>query len=356
LNLKSITNQTWPSLQDVSESLQSLINEYLGVTYNPLDGTFRNTCVLDMAGTSIQTFKRGRYEEDFSRGQNLDQGITSTKIQLGFDLSVNHIGGLSEWYSSTREFRSMFRQDSEFFLVKYIISVTKIAKPLSPLLSSDMLKEISQLPHFSKESKSEYDNFFRVHGTHVVTAVAGGGIMRIVGQGSRKNKEMQKMKKFEVDTGIQVPQQVGIAKLQAERTTAEFADGSIETEGWHVFTDGGEPGLARSLQILTRPGQKSPFIGTKDQEQWRKSVDGRPGFLPDIETCYKQIHDFGGLTHSQKRDLKRAADSYFGIEHEHPQKSNLPREENEKKVTSLLERCRNFLHKVGTKMKGSSRR
>ncbi|THV00784.1 hypothetical protein K435DRAFT_837135 [Dendrothele bispora CBS 962.96] len=293
--------------QNLSEnSFHPLVLEYLGVTCNLKEGQQRfkkSCCVLDLARdkTLVLTFPRkGHYAQEWKFARSPDQASKETKFKLGLNLKARHV----------------------------------VIDKLPPLSES-------------KDSMSAYHRFYDSHGTHVIVAVALGGIMQFVRQDSCDIERDDRGRELVMD--IDAPVHDGInAGAGAKFSSAKHIDRPTEEEKSKFFSDGGGSAASRIAADLSEKvlyGSGHPSVDSEICMQWMKAVEDQPVFCPDAEdTLYTWIYECDGLTDSQKSDLMHAAKSYFEIPEDLPaaRKPNgldtgpLPRRENERKVVSFM--------------------
>jgi hypothetical protein len=172
-----------------------------------------------------------------------------------------------------------------------------------------MLDEIDKLPGWSDESMQTYYDFFASYGTHVVTRVALGGVLRVVSQ-ARKSSEEHSSDRILQDPGY-VPTDVG--RVAQHGTTVS------QKRQVMIFRDGGGAVASRLTRILEQRFsdlQEGSSVAPSDYTdvcvQWIQELQKDPIFCPeDPNTEYQWLHALGGLTETQREDLRLASESYL---------------------------------------------
>ncbi|KAJ7751859.1 hypothetical protein B0H14DRAFT_2980824 [Mycena olivaceomarginata] len=163
---------------------------------------------------------------------------------------------------------------------------TKIATvdPDCVELSAEMRNIIARLPPFSTETERQYMEFFSDYGTHIVTRLALGGILRVV---LDSRDEVSKLKTSVTGNGRVVNSASG--RLAHSRRILVFRDG-----GGSVA-----PELTSFLEQNFVP-----------DIQWIKELEKDPVFCPDPFTEFQPMYAVRGLTGDERTYLGAAYEIY----------------------------------------------
>ncbi|KAJ7907615.1 hypothetical protein B0H13DRAFT_2273632 [Mycena leptocephala] len=255
---------TKPLPQTPAEVIKELAKTYFGATYDNARGTFNLINVLKDQAVELQP-SRLRNLPDFQKLSDVCQRRNSRR---DVDSDKTDPERLREHYSSDWAFRAAVSKKSQCYILHH---VTRVAKAVELELSPGMLTLINRLPPWSStsDSQSKYTQFFMNYGTHVITHIALGGIVRAV----------------------------------------------VGNEGGHnvmIFRDGAASVAAELTVFLEQ--NFPPNDSKKWQEtcnKWIQELQNEPVFSPDhTSTEYQPIYALRGLTREQRRDLKSAYQQY----------------------------------------------
>ncbi|KAJ7457138.1 hypothetical protein B0H11DRAFT_2243673 [Mycena galericulata] len=157
------------SLPPPSERISELTDQYFGVTYDPVRNVFGRTNVL---AVKISDVKRNPIPVDYDAPADLILQPTDTGPK-DFARSA-----LLKYYSTSSAFQSACPTSSETHVCACV--TYQLTSNSAPTVSEEMKAVIQQLPAWSPESQEEYDEFFETYGSHVITQVALGGLLRVV--------------------------------------------------------------------------------------------------------------------------------------------------------------------------------
>ncbi|KAF8337862.1 hypothetical protein F5887DRAFT_521725 [Amanita rubescens] len=116
-----------PIAPSPSDRISVLVDKYLGVTYNPVNGTFGRVCVLELNQSDIRI-------EPFSDHRSKDFVLTKhdsdpPASRLAIDFPMRDVPGLRSHYSSSLAFKSV-RSLGEFHLLHCVTAVA--SGPIKP--------------------------------------------------------------------------------------------------------------------------------------------------------------------------------------------------------------------------------
>ncbi|KAJ6488914.1 hypothetical protein C8R45DRAFT_1074063 [Mycena sanguinolenta] len=281
---------------DTQRRIQELSNLYLGVTLNPISGTFGRKSVLKLDSSKILP-SDGPASQTTAFVREEQKAITD---RLGIDFEAPNLASLSTYPTTSSANHLFSTSHAHRYAARYVTVIKAIPSPLQ--LSQEMLNIISRLPPWSEASKPRYTQFFSNHGTHVVSAVALGGTLRVT--------------LSDVSEGInQRPAKGRITgpKNKAKGLARNTANVSIVREG------GGSaaPDLVGLLQSHFKqlPSRSNAFDWPSDELriQWTKALDREPTFCPDSPcTQYEWLYTLDGLTSKQREDLRHATHFFLG--------------------------------------------
>jgi hypothetical protein len=262
--------------------------------------------------SDIETTRYDSQPEQVRTVKDIEQDSETTTTRLNIEFTSRDVPELSSHRSSSTAFKLVVSEKSRQRL--YLSQPVAVAKIVSshPQLSREMLDEVNRLPRWSGESMERYYDFFASYGTHVVTRVALGGVIRVVSQATKSS---------EACSGDGAPQdlhpvfQHGTAHSQKHQVT--------------IFRDGGGAVASRLTRVLEdkftdlQEGSSVDHLGdwSDVRMQWIEELQKDPVFCPDDpNTDYQWLHKLGGLTDPQREDLRRASESYLkpSPDEEHP--------------------------------------
>ncbi|KAJ7694029.1 hypothetical protein B0H14DRAFT_3044450 [Mycena olivaceomarginata] len=244
------------------EKTRGLAKRYLGVTCDHATGHFGRSSVL-----------RGK-----------DPLISWS--------DVNGKGGfLRAQYASSSAFESALTKRSYCYSLYHVIAVVSI-DPHQLWLSQEMEEIINDLPQWSDEAKGDYMMFFASYGTHVVTKLALGGVIRVI-----------------VNSTDAIFREKALA--YGDMT---MSGGSTHKRSVLIFLDGGGTFAGDISDFLEN--NFPPVADEEDWEQvrakWMESAKNDPVFCPDHKlTEYVPIYSMPGLSENRKGDLKKAYQEYM---------------------------------------------
>ncbi|KAJ7714229.1 hypothetical protein B0H14DRAFT_3635394 [Mycena olivaceomarginata] len=332
---------------------RALADQFLGVTYDPISGSYGRRCVLELGPSEVGFRKGSGAETYFTQVEDVEEENTAVATRLRCDFDVPNLARLSAHYPTSDGVKHAWNSGSHLYVAQHLMEEAAV-RPLCPHLSKDMLQIISKLPPWSEESKPQYIGFFHSYGTHVVLRLALGGNIRIVVKNARILERHNRVRQVQVETDL--PAVSGLGAEVGGATTRETERTAVETVGKRdirIFVDGGGS-VARELtgklkdHFRRLPLAHSEEYSWPDAEirtKWTKALEGDPAFCPDhISTEFRWLHTLGGLSADQQRDLSIASQFYLGMRHESspdtPQRNSsgrklvkdLPRKSNLEKV------------------------
>jgi hypothetical protein len=159
-----------------------------------------------------------------------------------------------------------------------------------------MQRQIERLPSWSAESKQQYHEFFANYGTHVVTRLALGGILRVI-----------------VESTDEVITKHNSTVSGDELAVTSFGR-STRTRNVIILRDGGGS-VAAELTSALEDHFTHPESSSNRQDislEWVKHLEKDPVFCPDDPiTQYQLLYTLDGLTDSQRNALRLACESYL---------------------------------------------
>ncbi|KAJ7040039.1 hypothetical protein C8F04DRAFT_1254495 [Mycena alexandri] len=272
---EEITDQETIEAEPLEERIRQLTSSYLGNTYDVHRGTYGRKSVLTMVDVPIQYTAPPNQNEEFEQRRK-------THRQQASDLSMRR----EEHYSSNWALQSAVSTNSQQYSLHHIIQIAT-ADPGRVELSAEMRNIISRLPPFSAESEKQYMQFFADYGTHVVTRLALGGVLRVV---LNSRDEVSKHQTYTTGTGEVVNSTSG--RIAHNRRVLVFRDG------------GGSVGreLSGFLEHNFVPDIKSPDWH-QVRKKWIKELEKDPVFCPDHPlTEYQPLCSVRGLPGSTISD------------------------------------------------------
>jgi hypothetical protein len=240
-----------------------------------------------------------------------DGKTTTARLHIGF--KTRYIPDLSSYRSSSTAFKAVLSENSRQRL--YLSQPVAIAKivPSPPRLSRGVLDAINRLPGWSKESMETYYDFFSSYGTHVVTCVALGGVIRVVSQASKSSSER---------SGDSVPQETSDSTIGYAPDADQYGPATSQKRHVTIFRDGGGAVASRLARILEQKfgvsdlddGSSADLLSdwADVRMDWINELQKDPVFCSDDpNTEYQWLHTLDGLTEQQRKDLRLAAESYL---------------------------------------------
>lgn len=336
---------------------RELADQFLGVTYDPISGSYGRTCVLELGPSEVGFRKGSGTETYFTQADDVQEENTAVATRLRCDFDVPNLAKLSAHYSTSDGVKHARNGESHLYVAQHLMEEAAV-RPLCPHLSEDMLQIISSLPPWSNASKPQYNDFFHCHGTHVVLRLALGGNIRIVVKNERTLAERSRVRQVNFKTGLPAVSGLGgEVGIVATRETERAAKDTMGRRDIGIFVDGGGS-VAREItgkledHFRSLPLGRSEEYSWPDAEirtKWTKALEGDPAFCPDhISTEFRWLHTLGGLSVDQQQNLRMASESYLKRRHEKreetPQQNSsgrkpvkdLPRKSNLAKVKGVL--------------------
>ncbi|KAJ6470878.1 hypothetical protein C8R45DRAFT_937044 [Mycena sanguinolenta] len=278
---EEIADQEMIETEPLEERIRQLTGSYLGNTYDINRGTYGRKSVLSMVDLPIQYTAPPNQEHEFKQ--------TKTYHQPGPDI-FRREERLQSHYSSNWALRSAVATSSQQYRLYHIIQIATI-DPDGVALSTEMRDIISRLPTFSAASEKQYMQFFADYGTHVVTRLALGGVLRVVIH-SRDETSKQK---------ISTSGNGGIGNTVSAR--------SAHDQKTLVFLDGGGSAAAEltgflehnfALELMSPDWQQI-------RDKWIKDLEKDPVFCPDHPlTEYQALYAFQDLPSDKQKSLQDA--------------------------------------------------
>ncbi|KAJ6551247.1 hypothetical protein B0H19DRAFT_1157014 [Mycena capillaripes] len=280
---------------DTQRRIQELSNLYLGVTLNPISGTFGRKSILKLDSSTILT-RDGPASQTTAFVREEQKTITD---RLGIDFDAPNLASLSTYPTTSSANHLFSTSHAHLYAAQYVKVVKAIPSPLQ--LSQEMLNIISRLPPWSEASKPRYIQFFSNHGTHVVSAVALGGTLRVTLP----------------DVSEVINQRPAKGRITVPKNKAK---GPQSTPDISIVREGGGSAAAELVGLLQNhfkqlPSRSNPLDWPSDELriQWTKVLDREPTFCPDSPcTQYKWLYTLDGLTSEQREDLRQAAHFFLG--------------------------------------------
>ncbi|KAJ7040040.1 hypothetical protein C8F04DRAFT_1178394 [Mycena alexandri] len=299
---------------------RGLADQFLGVTYDPISGSYGRTCVLKLDPSEVIFRKGSGADMHFTQAEDVQEESTAVAIHLRCDFDVPQLARLSAHYSTSDGIKHAWNRGSQLYVSQYLMEEVAV-DPLCPEVSKDMLKIISKLPPWSEQSKPQYNDFFRSHGTHVVLRLALGGKIRIVVENARAVDEHHHARQGQAGIKLPVPSEFGIEIGGiAGRETKRTAVDALERREIRIFVDGGGSLAGELIGKLEDHFRRLPpdlpdecsWPDGEIRTKWTKALESNPAFCPDhISTEFRWLHTLGGLSPAQQRDLRMASELYL---------------------------------------------
>ncbi|KAJ7267856.1 hypothetical protein C8J57DRAFT_1613976 [Mycena rebaudengoi] len=320
---EEIADQETTETEPLEERIRQLTGSYLGNTYDINRGTYGRKSVLSMVDLPIQYTAPPNQNEEFEKK-------TITNRQQASDLSMRREEQLRAHYSSNWAHQSAVSTNSQQYSLHHVIQIAAI-DPDRVELSAEMHSMISRLPPFSAQSEKEYMQFFADYGTHVVTRLALGGVLRVV---LDSRDEAYNQKASVTGNGAVISSTSG--RLAHSRRILVFRDG-----GGSVA-----PELTSFLERNFVPDIKSPEW-QQVRSKWIKDLEKDPVFCPDHPLAeYQPLYTVRGLLRNEQKYLEDAYQIYvqkivhrekgFEISKSTKEAKPLPRRKNWFMVARLL--------------------
>ncbi|KAJ7700604.1 hypothetical protein B0H16DRAFT_1748975 [Mycena metata] len=336
---------------------RGLADQFLGATYDPISGSYGRTCVLKLDPSDVIFRKGSGADTYFTQAEDVQEEDTAVAVRLRCDFDVPQLARLSAHYSTSDGVKHAWNRGSQLYVSQHLMEEVAVV-PLCPEVSKDMLKIISKLPPWSEESKPQYNDFFRSHGTHVVLRLALGGKIRIVVKNARAVDEHDHARQGQAETKLPMLSEFGIEiGGAASRETKRTAVDSLQRREIRIFVEGGGSVAGELIGKLEDhfrhlPSDLPEECSWPDGEirtKWIKALESNPAFCPDhISTEFRWLHTLGGLSSARQRDLRIASELYLKMHQEkkpEPSQSDpsrrkseedLPRKSNLKKVKGIF--------------------
>ncbi|KAJ7328887.1 hypothetical protein DFH08DRAFT_317356 [Mycena albidolilacea] len=281
-------SSTDPNHSSPEKRIQAITDTYFGVTYNPIRRTMGHKNVLSLEPAEIQ----------FRDGPGPEMNDFAVAVAQQEPLEKPNVAGLIAQYSNSAAFLSALSTKSDCFVFRYVSKVAYLDSA-RPQLSPEMKRVVERLPRWSPKSKQQYIEFFGNHGTHVITALALGGALRVIVESTEEKVSKKR---------------TSSANKKVVDTTA--SDRSMQTRKIRIFRDGGGALASEITKVLedrfTNSAHPSDWEGLRTR--WIKDLGRDPVFCPDSNlTEFRFLHALGGLTGTQQEDLKQATEFYLRL-------------------------------------------
>ncbi|KAJ7729763.1 hypothetical protein B0H16DRAFT_1893779 [Mycena metata] len=259
------------NLPPPSERISELVDQYFGVTYNPVHNVFGRTNVLSVNMSDVQITP---IPVDHDAPVDLVPAS-----QLNNNNGPNDVAraALPKYYSTSSAFQSASSPSSKTYVRACVTHHLTSNSTLT--VSEEMKTIIQQLPVWSSASQEEYDDFFETYGSHVVTRVALGGLLRVV----------------------------------LRRTDSESSEEPHGLQAVEIFRDGGGALAGDVTQALEAHflGQDVAGKYRSTLIRWMDALETDPVFCPDQEpTHIEPLHALDGVG-EKRADLERALGIYL---------------------------------------------
>ncbi|KAJ7348407.1 hypothetical protein DFH08DRAFT_1000220 [Mycena albidolilacea] len=273
--------------ESLEKRIHQLTGSYLGNTYDIDRGTYGRKSVLSTVDLPIQ------YTAPPAQNKEFEEKAATHRHQAA-DLSMRRGERLQTHYSSDLAFQSAVSTNSQQYSMHHVIQIATV-DPDRVELSAEMRNIIARLPPFSTETEKQYMEFFSDYGTHIVTRLALGGVLRVV---LDSRDEASKLKASVTGNGRVVNSASG--RLAHSRRILVFRDG-----GGSVA-----PELTSFLEQNFVPDiQSSDWHQLRDR--WIKELEKDPVFCPDHPlTEFQPMYAVRGLTGDERTYLGAAYEIY----------------------------------------------
>ncbi|KAJ6503742.1 hypothetical protein C8R45DRAFT_1070307 [Mycena sanguinolenta] len=284
---------------ECSEPIKQLARQYLGVTYNPVNGIFGLTPVLD---GDLDSFHHRLISHPTKGLRRVRLALKSLRNALLRAFSrifrrVEPVVGTEQHYANWPAFLASREDDSRVFAWQVVTAEASIHHHKQPQVSRDFRDVIAELPKWSESdevSRKRYDHFFSTHGTHVVLRVALGGVVRVVVTDHR-GLEGQSIKGHRKNSGPRHRPDVDVFQEGGSSVASELV-------------------LSAEQQFKQRPFHLSSYAWPSHAllSKWIEAITSDPVFCPDNDfTLYAPFHTLGGLDSERQKDLEAASRFYL---------------------------------------------
>ncbi|KAJ7235792.1 hypothetical protein C8J57DRAFT_1248171 [Mycena rebaudengoi] len=266
----------------VGSRIREVTDSVLGVTYDPTRGSFGRSRVIDFKQSDVRWRRCPRSNLEFEQAVQ-----TERKADIAILRAQDFSWAALQSASSTESKRHVLRH-----------IVTEVAVYAYRLqLSREMKEQIQNLPPWNDvNSKQEYTEFFSNYGTHVVTRLAVGGVIRVL------------VDSADEDTNARTLDSSGAID-------ATSAIQSSHTRNVMVSSEGGSGVASRLPHILESHFAHAQTPSPEFQKictQWIEELERDPVFCSDDPTTeYRYLYSFHGLAKARKDDLKHATKFYL---------------------------------------------
>ncbi|KAF7362752.1 hypothetical protein MVEN_00624700 [Mycena venus] len=321
--------------------VQELADSYLGFTYNPILGTFGRSRVLSLDPLKELQFSSGpdSQVEQFTHVRDVRHEYELAACLLRCDFDIPDVAGLSVSYATSSTFKASWTSDSQLYMAQHVTATARVST-LTPRLSQEMIDLIEKLPPWSESSdnsKQQYNEFFRSHGTHVMLRLALGGNLRVI-INDLQNVE-DRGRRGGARAGAGAPALSRFFKIGIIGLCVRNHEGS-DRRGRQYITilrDGGGAvagELTRTLenhfkQCSPSSEAQHSWPGPEVREKWIQALEMKPTLIPDNKyTDYEWLYALGGLSEVQKDNLRLASQFYLTMGHKEMSPTEAPSNEN----------------------------
>ncbi|KAK7040485.1 protein hedgehog [Favolaschia claudopus] len=288
---EDLANEGAIESEPLEERIQQLTEEFLGNTCDFKRGTFGRKSVLKTADLPVQFTAPQIQNNEFESADNIVKQPTAPEILQRPRPETQ----LQTHYSSDPAFQSAISAQSQQYRLYHVIQIATV-DPDRVELSEEMLGLIKRLPAFSAQTEKQYMQFFSDYGTHVITRVALGGVLRVV-----------------LKCADSVTSRRNTCTSSSGGRITSSSSNSAQTRSVLVLRDGGgavAPELTRFLERNFEPDLDSKEWHTIRQ-RWIAGLESDPVFCPDhpLTGCVP-LYEVRGLPKALQAYLKQAYQIY----------------------------------------------
>ncbi|KAK7065105.1 protein hedgehog [Favolaschia claudopus] len=289
---EDIANEEAIETEPLEERIQQLTEEYLGNTYDFKRGTFGRKSVLKTVDLPVQFTAPQNQNNEFECAEKI---VTQPAAPHSTEILKRPDTRLQTHYSSDPAFRSAISAQSQQYRLYHVIQIATV-DPDRVELSAEMLRLIERLPAFSAQTEKQYMQFFSDYGTHVITRLVLGGVLRVILK----------------STDSAMSRRSTSASSNGARITSSSSKSAL-TRSMLVLRDGGgavAPDLTRFLERNFSPDLNSTEWHSIRQ-RWITELEKDPVFCPDhpLTSCVP-LYEARGIPSGIQAALKQAYQLY----------------------------------------------
>ncbi|KAJ7890842.1 hypothetical protein B0H14DRAFT_2560968 [Mycena olivaceomarginata] len=306
---------------------RELADQFLGVTYDPISGSYGRTCVLELGPSEVGFRKGSGAETYFTQADDVQEENTAVATRLRCDFDVPNLARLSAHYSTSDSVKHARNSGSHMYVAQHLMeeaAFTSLVRYVEAAIQRF-------LPH-------SWNTCCATSGIRRKYTHCGEKIARIL-------EEHTRVRQVQVKTDLPAISGLGAeVGMAATRESERAAKDTMGRRDIRIFVDGGGS-VARELTGKLEDHFKSLPLGRSEEyswpdpeirTKWTKALEGDPAFCPDhtsTEFCW--LHTLGGLSADQQQSLRMASESYLKTRHERKAETSQPHSGERKPVKDL---------------------